>query len=648
MFLQEAKDQYQKALKKGQRYQRMCMLKGIDPSPIVLDEFLREDQINGTVDLGVLDIPADLVVGTKTVGRKSAFAGDFMPLLSPNSEFGLKWVQLCYAHLGDEGIRDPVKCYEYLGKFYVEEGNKRVSVLKSFDAPMITAWVIRLMPVRTNDPAVEAYYEFIPFYHLTGMYQLNFQRPGGYARLQAILGYEPDHVWTDDERVQFRSGFNRFRDAFHKLGGEELDVTITETLLVWLELHPFSDLKAMSAAELSRSLSAIWDDVKLQSAEEPIAISTEPLIQPEKKLLGKKLSHVHVAFVHMHTVDQSAWVASHDVGRQYMQGVMSERVTVRSYFGVEPGSSADAIMEKAVSEGANVIFATSPPLITACRRIAARYPSLKVLNCALSMPYSGVRTYYSRIYEGKFLAGAIAGAMTKTGNIGYIANYPIFGVPAGINAFALGAQMTNPRARVKLCWTCTDGRQIFEGQNVDVISNREGLGHRRTSWAWEWGTYHIMEDGRQLPLATPTWEWGIFYERIVGSVLDGSYDAAADRDQNRALNYWWGMDSGVIDVRLSPQLPEGVSRLAQHLKKSIKENRLDPFEFRIVDQQGNVRNDGYRWMMADEIMHIDWLCENVDGAIPTFDELLPMSRSMVRLLGVYRDQIPPEPEEVQR
>ena len=347
----------------------------------------------------------------------------------------------------------------------------------------------------------------------------------------------------------------------------------------------------------------------------------------------------------MSTPDQSAWVASHDVGRQYLQGVMGEEITVRSYNGVLP-READKVMEKAVAEGAEVIFATSPPLITACRRIAAKYPGLRVLNCSLSMPYSGVRTYYSRMYEGKFLAGAIAGIMTKTDNIGYVANYPIFGVPAGINAFAIGARMTNPRARVKLHWTCTDGRQLFEGQNVDVISNREGLGHRRTSWAWEWGTYQILEDGTQLPLATPCWEWGIFYERIVNSIMDGIWQTETDKDGQRAVNYWWGMDTGVIDVQLSPQLPDAVRRLAQYLKKGIRENRLDPFEFRIVDQQGNVRNDGYRWMMADEIMHIDWLCDNVDGSIPGWDELLPMSRNLVRLLGVYRDQIPPETEEV--
>ena len=72
-------------------------------------------------------------------------------------------------------------------------------------------------------------------------------------------------------------------------------------------------------------------------------------------------------------------------------------------------------MERAVAEGAEVVFATAPPLISACRKLAARYPEVKVLNCAVAMPYPGVRTYYSRVYEGKFITGAIAGALAKSG-----------------------------------------------------------------------------------------------------------------------------------------------------------------------------------------------------------------------------------------
>ena len=132
-------------------------------------------------------------------------------------------------------------------------------------------------------------------------------------------------------------------------------------------------------------------------------------------------------------------------------------------------------MEQAVEDGAQVLFATTAPLISACRKLAAKHPEVKVPNCSVSMPYPGVRTYYSRIYEGKFITGAIAGAMTRSDRIGYIASNPIFGVPAGINAFALGARLTNPNARISLAWSCSSEDPIsgLLEQGVDIISNRD-------------------------------------------------------------------------------------------------------------------------------------------------------------------------------
>ena len=143
---QEVLDQYHKALKLGEKNHKECVVRGRYPYPQVLDEILDDSMVAGRMDLGVIEIPMDQIVGTKTEGRKMAFAANFMPLLPPDSEFATKWMRLCEAHLGDEGIRDPIRCYEYLGRFYVQEGNKRVSVLKSYDAPTIPGYVTRLVP----------------------------------------------------------------------------------------------------------------------------------------------------------------------------------------------------------------------------------------------------------------------------------------------------------------------------------------------------------------------------------------------------------------------------------------------------------------------------------------------------------------------
>ena len=101
-----------------------------------------------------------------------------------------------------------------------------------------------------------------------------------------------------------------------------------------------------------------------------------------------------------------------------------------------------------------------------------------------------------------------------------------------------------------------------------------------------------------------------------------------------------------LSAGMSPSLPDGVLQLAGILKNGICSNTVDPFHCRIVDQQGTVRNDGSRWFTPEEIMHMDYLCGNVEGIIPEFEAVLPQSQHMMRLLGLHREQIPPEKERV--
>jgi len=101
------------------------------------------------------------------------------------------------------------------------------------------------------------------------------------------------------------------------------------------------------------------------------------------------------------------------------------------------------------------------------------------------------------------------------------------------------------------------------------------------------------------------------------------------------------MQSGVIGVTPSEKLPEGVKALTEALKNSIVDGRLDPFRRVMSDQEGIVRNDGNRWLSPSEILRMDWLSDTIEGKIPQFDEIFPMAQPTVRLLGVYREDIPP-------
>ncbi len=644
----EANEQYAKALKSGLKYLKTAQAQGTRPYPAVLDEVEADYEIVGRTDLGLMNVPTELIVGTRSAGRTAALAGNFMPLLEADTEFGVKWIHLCEAHL-EEGIRDPILAYEFLGYFYVQEGNKRVSVLRSFEAPTVAANVIRLLPARSEDPEIKRYYEFLRFYELSGLYGLRFEKPGGCAKLQAALGMEEDHVWTEEERRSFRSGFARFREALAKM--KQQPAAPADALLVWLQVFPFSDLKERSAAELTDRVAKLWPDMKLQNeAEEPsIAVEAE-LPEKDKSLVSKLLTavsqpdRVRVAFIYGFDPKTSAWTRSHDLGRQAMEAALGDRVESKVYTVVE--RDYYSAMLCAVEDGAELIFATTPPMIEACRKLAALHKNVRVFNCSLSQPYTGVTMYHARIYESKFITGAIAGAMSSNDRVGYVASYPIFGEPAAINAFALGVRMVNPRARVELLWSCVrkDCAAELRRRGIGVISNRDAAGPEGDQWGFEWGTFLDRGGEEPVPLALPLWNWGVLYEKLVRSALSGSLKTGP---ADKALNLWFGMDTGVIDVKLSDSLPDGVRSLALLLKRGLAEGTLEPFRTRIVDRNGVLRCDGETGLSPEGISRMDWLCENVDGTIPGFDELLPGAREMVRLLGLYRGELTTVKEEKQ-
>ena len=164
MSIQTATDEYSLALRQGQKEYRELVMADRSPYPAVLDEILPENNTDAVVDVGLVEIPSERIIGTKSAGRITAFTASFRPLLDSKTEFAAKWICLCDAHLGDTGITDPIMCYEYLGDFYVQEGNKRVSVLRHFGAPRITGTVQRIVPPLSDDPRIQAYYEFMEFY----------------------------------------------------------------------------------------------------------------------------------------------------------------------------------------------------------------------------------------------------------------------------------------------------------------------------------------------------------------------------------------------------------------------------------------------------------------------------------------------------
>ena len=643
MKREDAVNKYQLALKEGKKYYDVCVSRGKYPYMQVLEEILNQRSATGQFHVATLEIPIERIVGSVARGRVKAFAGNFMPILKRDSEFAEKWITLIQEH-EEHGINDPIKVIEYMGLFYVQEGHKRVSVLRFEQMPTVRAEVYRLLPPWSEEPQVRAAYEFNDFFKLSGTYRVYFTRPGCYSLLQSYMGFEPDHVWTDEERQTFHGVFWGFGVMYKKISPDmDEKLSADEALLAYLKLFPYNELIDLPQPELARRLTALLPQLKFMGNDEPVAVSTEPATT-EKSVLGKLVDGItrpvlKVAFIYASDPATSDWSGGHRTGREYLSAKLGDRIKIREYIVLQ--DNVDEVMESAAQDGAQLLFATAPTLLTAARRLAAKYPALKVLVCALSVPYADVRTYYCRMFEAKFLTGAIAGSLWMGGSIGYIARYPILGEPASINAFALGVRMTAPYAPVELSWSSQSPDPWGEliGRRARIISLYETT-LRHTAHGDEilpMSTLMMQPSGEFEPVASACCDWGEMYVQLTSNVLNGGW-TGDEYQRTNAISYWWGMDSGAIDIRLSDSLPAGVKQLAAILRQDMREGQLKPFTTFMQDQNGIVRNDGTRLFSAEELMRMDWLLDSIAGRIPAESELLPMSRETTRLLSLNPEE----------
>lgn len=630
---------YKDALKQGQKEYKSCVAKGIDPNLKVLDEIVPGNQSANSVNLGVQQVPLELVVGTRHAGRTNSFARNFMPLMPEGSEFSYKWQNLCISHL-EEGIREPIKVCEYMNRYYVEEGNKRVSVLKFFSAVTVPAEVTRILPERDGSKQVEIYYEFVAFYKLSKVNYVEFTKLGSYATLQKLLGKEPDEEWTDDDRSSFSMAWYYFRQAYEKRGGGKLTSTVGDALLAFLRVYGYDALRGKSPEEIRRQVALMWEEIELQQEETPIDVK----LQPEEKkgtLLSKVFpaaepKNMKVGFIYDKNPETSGWTRAHEGGRKHVQQVFGEKLTTCAYFNAMDGDPL-AVIEQAISEGCTVIFTTSPRLLPASLRAAVEHPEVTILNCSVNKSHRYIRSYYARMYEAKFVIGAVAGALSLNDNVGYLCDYPIFGQIAGINAFALGAQMVNPRARVCLEWSSVGGADAalkrLNERGVRIISCQDVVGREQGDRS-AFGLSLFTGDGQEN-LVLPVWQWGAYYEEMIRRIQDKTLRTEYEQS-SKALNYYWGMASGVVSVECSERIPAGTRRLADLLQKGICAGAFDPFHGPIYTQDGRVIGKDGEVLTAEEIIGMDWLVDNVDGELPRYWQLNETGRATVDQVGVER------------
>ena len=628
---------YQQARKNGLKEVKVKSARHEDPYLPALEEMLPHMNSLSEVNLGSIRIDIDQIAGTRSAARREAFSASFYPLLEDNSEFATKWSHLAASHL-QEGIRDPIVAVEYLNRFYVVEGHKRVSVLRFFGAVTVRAEVRRLLPERSDDTEIQVYYEFLDFYKVTHINYIRFSHLGSYPTLLQLLCGDDRTPWNEDRQRSFFSGVYRFRKAYR---ASELSRSLTQdgALLRYLEIFGLPVLMSRAPSELKADLAAIVPELKSMENELSPVLMTAPDETPRSilsRIVNPGVRDLRAAFLHDKNPDSSFWTYAHEQGRLAAQEALGERVETKSEFDMLE-RDFDATVRALAEEGFNMVFTTTPRLLAPTLSAAAAYPEIKFLNCSLNVSHPILRCYYARMYEAKFLTGLIAGAMSDSKVIGYISDYPIYSTPASINAFALGVRTANPRARVLLEWSSVkdrDADERFARYGAAAVSGQDSL--IRDERQRSLGLF-LREGGRQVNVANSFWNWGAFYQKLLQSVLDGSWaQLNSTSESGQTINYWWGLSAGVVDVRLGDRVPPETARLVRFLRQSIAEGSFGPFDGPVYDQSGALRIQAGEVLSPLQILQMDWLVQNVDGEIPTIDRLTPSAQELVKIQGVRK------------
>ena len=622
---------YIKARKEGMKAYAAAIQNHQDPYLPVLEEKLPELNQMDRMPLGIQAIPLTRVAGTVSRGRSFAFASNFMPILAADSEFCGKWEAL-YDSVLEEGMRDPAKVLEYMGYYYLIEGNKRVSVMKFIEAEYIEADVTRVVPARTADPANIAYFEYCNFSKESGLFDLFFTIPGSYQRLCALPGVRAGDKFTEEEIMSLRKIYRYFYSAYNKVMKDKKCTPLGDAFLLWLVAFGYLDVKEDTLSQVESSIRLMQNEFILREEKVSIVMDKKSL-DPQPGLIASlfRPSKIKAAFLYTRPPEESAWNYWHELGRLEAEAKLGNKVETVSRVVSSRGNTEETISQL-IQDGFSVIFATSPVMLNSCIEPSLNHPEVKLLVSSQLVGYHRVRTYYLRFYEAKFLLGMAAGMLSENGKIGYIADYPIYGSPSMINAFALGARMINPAARIYLNWTSLadyDPKEPFHDPDIRVVCNRDLTAPNHTSR--DSGLYIRAQNGENRSMAALIPRWGVFYRHVIEQVQKGTFDIS---DGSAPLNYWWGFGSEVMDITFSQRFDPYCARLIRNFQRQYVEQSFSPFEGRLLDQQGTLRCAEDQRLTPAEILCMDYLSDNVIGTLPGEMELAPAARPLIQIQGI--------------
>ena len=315
------------------------------------------------------------------------------------------------------------------------------------------------------------------------------------------------------------------------------------------------------------------------------------------------------------------WSYAHDQARKKLQAEFGDRIQTSYVESVPEGPDAERVLRDMITQGDKLIFGTTFGYMDVMQKLGAEFPDVKFEHATGYKTSANVRTYDSRTYEGAYLAGIIAGAMTKTGTLGVVGSVPIPEVLRNLNSFTLGAQSVNPNVKTKVVWvnewfsppketeaatSLINGGADVLFQNTDspaVLKTAQEKGKRAFGWDSDMTAY-----GPKAHLASAVINWAPYYIKATKDVLDGTWSTGQS---------WWGVKEGAIDlVSIAEDVPAEIKAKVDEAKNGLKNGSFAIWKGPIMDNTGKTVLE--KDAVADDkfLTGINFYVKGVEGQVP--------------------------------
>ena len=353
----------------------------------------------------------------------------------------------------------------------------------------------------------------------------------------------------------------------------------------------------------------------------PTAAAPAPAPAAASAPAPAKADPLKIAFAYVGPVGDGGWTFAHDNARKALEKEYGDKIVTSFVESVPESADAERVIRDMAGQGNKLIFGTTFGYMESMLKVAADNPEVKFEHATGYKTAPNMRTYDSRTYEGAYMAGVIAGRMTKSNTLGVVASIPIPEVIRNINSFTLGAQSSNPNIKTKVVWVnewfnppketeaataLINGGADILFQNTDssaVLQTAEKMGKRGFGWDSDMTAY-----GPKAHLGSAIINWAPYYIKTVGEVLDGKWATGQT---------WWGVKEGAIDlVSLAADVPEEAKKALDDVKAGLKAGSYNIWKGPISDNTGKevLAKDA----VADDkfLGGINFFVKGVEGKVP--------------------------------